>query len=403
LTTYKYKGISKSGEHITGVIEAYSESEAAFKLRDKCSVINNITEVGSVVAKAQLGIASIGKISTKSLAILCSQFSVILKSGLPIVRCVEIVEVQTTDKNLKAILHDVAEDVSNGYSLAQSFDIHKKYLPTVFIESIRAGEESGTLEVSFDRLTKYFEKSSMTKDKLKSALTYPVIVLIVAVIVAAIIMIKAVPMFKSTFESMGVELPGVTKALISLSDFFVHSWNILLIVIIVLLIGLRLFKGTTKGSEWSGARKLKRSLFRKVYTMDSASQFASTMSTMLYSGLTILRALDITSNVLNNYVLSKAVKSVVTGVEQGKSVAVCMKETGVFPDLLVEMTGVGEETGKMEETLEVISNYYDNEVSVTTGRLMTILEPVITVLLAVVTVFLLLSIYLPMFSMYGGM
>jgi type IV pilus assembly protein PilC len=216
-------------------------------------------------------------------------------------------------------------------------------------------------------------------------------------------MIKAVPMFKTTFAAMGAKLPGITVALISVSDFFVHGWAAMLIVIIGVTLALKLFKRTEQGRVWDGDRKLKRSLFRRINSMSSASQFANTMSTMLSSGLPMVKAMDITSNVMSNYILSRALKVSVAGVEQGRGIAECMRETGVFPELLVEMTGVGEESGNMEGTLEVIGAYYDNEVSVATSRLLTIMEPVITIGLAVMTVFLLLSVYLPMFSMYGNM
>lgn len=400
MTTYKYNGISPSGEKVSGIIEAYSEYEAASQLREKCPVITGITEV----KKQQAGISFGGnKIKEKNLAILCSQFSIILTSGLPIVRCVEMVADQTTDKPLKAMLKEVAADVAGGYTLAQSFEDHGTGLPVTFIETIRAGEESGTLETSFARLEKYFDKSSKTKDKVKGALTYPIIVICVAVVVAAIVMIKAVPMFKSTFASMGTDLPGVTKALINVSDFFVKDWAILLIIIFAVIIFLKLFKQTEKGKIWDGERKLKRSLFKRINSMNSASQFANTMSTMLSSGLPVVRAMDITANVMSNYILSRALKVAVAGVEQGRGIAECLRESGVFPELLVEMTGVGEESGNMEGTLDVIGEYYDSEVNVATTRLLTIMEPAITIGLAVMTVFLLLSVYLPMFGMYSGM
>jgi len=401
MTTFKYKGISEGGQKVSGVIDAYSEAEAASRLREKCSVITSITEMKDSGA-GSLDF-NISKIKDKSLAILCSQFSIILSSGLPIVRCVEMVASQTTDKNLKSMLKKVAEDVAGGYTLAQSFEDHGQGLPITFVETVRAGEESGTLELSFSRLEKYFDKTSKTKDKVKGALTYPIIVVCVAVVVAAIVMIKAVPMFKTTFDAMGAKLPGITVALISVSDFFVHGWAAILMIIIGVTLALKLFKRTEQGRVWDGDRKLKRSLFRRINSMSSASQFANTMSTMLSSGLPMVKAMDITSNVMSNYILSRALKVSVAGVEQGRGIAECMRETGVFPELLVEMTGVGEESGNMEGTLEVIGAYYDNEVSVATSRLLTIMEPVITIGLAVMTVFLLLSVYLPMFSMYGNM
>lgn len=400
MTTFKYKGLSADGQNVSGIIEAYSEYEAAASLRDKCSIITSIEEV-KVQRTTGLN-TPIGKIKDKELAILCSQFAIILSSGLPIVKCVRLVAEQTTDKRLKNTLKQVAQDVSGGYTLAQSFEDHGQGLPTTFIETIRAGEESGTLENSFAKLQKYFDKANKTKGKIQGALTYPIIVIIVAIIVAAIVMIKAVPMFKTSFESMGAELPGVTRALIGMSNFMTQSWVILLIVIILAYIGFQLFKRTEKGRLWNDGRKLKYSPFRRINLMNGAGEFANTMTTMLSSGLPMVKAMGITANVMSNRVLSRALQSVVAGVEQGRGVAEGMRATGVFPELLVEMTGVGEESGNMEGTLDVIGDYYDNEVLVATTRLLAIMEPAITIALAVMVVFMLLSVYMPMFSMYGG-
>ncbi len=401
MTTFEYSGISRDGDKISGIIEAYNEYEAATLIKDRCSVLIDIKPIKA--AKTMDSFFSSGKIKEKELAIICSQFSIILTSGIPIVRCVELVAKQATDKIVREMLEKVAKDVAGGYTLAQSFENNGKELPITFVETIRAGEESGTLDTSFARLEKYYDKSSKTKSKVVGALTYPAIVIVVAIVVIFIIMTVAVPMFKGVFDSLGVELPAVTKALIAVSDFFVHSWYILAAVIGGLVVAFKVYTHTENGKVWNGNRQLKYSLFRRINRMNGAAQFAYTMSTMLSSGLITTKAMAITSKVLSNYVLGKALDKAVAGVEQGRRISDSMRDTNYFPQLLTEMTGVGEESGELEHTLDVIGAYYDNEVNLAVDRMLTIMEPAITIGLAVVTMFLLLSVYVPMFGMYEGM
>ena len=400
MTTFKYRGISPDGEKVSGIIKAYNEYEAVAQLGDTCPVITNIHEV----KETKTWNRSLGglKIKDKDLAIICSQFAIILTAGLPIVRCVEMVAQQARTKELRSMLLKVADDVSSGYTLSQGFENNCKTLPVTFIETIRAGEQSGTLEVCFQRLHQYFDNSSKTKSKIISTLTYPAMVVIVGIIVFIIVMVTAVPMFVSTFQELDVELPGITKAMIATSDFIRTRWWVLILIAMVIGLVSVLVRRNPKGRAMLDRRKLKWSPLRKLHSMNAASQFASTMSTMLAAGVPIVRSLEITANVISNGVVSEAVLKARQGVEQGRSLTECMAESQWFPQMLTEMTGVGEQSGNLEGTLNVIADYFNNEVMVLSQRLLSILEPVITILIAIFTVVLLLGIYLPMFSMYGS-
>ena len=400
MTTYRYKGLSPDGAKLSGVIQAYNEYEAVSQLRETCSIITQIEPVRQTV---RLG-GSVGgfRISEKELAILCSQFSIILSSGLPIDRCVEMVAAQVRNKELQRALRLVRQDVSGGYGLAQSFEKNCPKLPQTFLETVRAGEQSGTLESCFDRMHTYYDKSAKTKAKVISTLTYPCIVLVVAAIVFAIIMIKAVPLFVETFRDLGSELPSITVALIAASDFLTgYWWTILMIIAGVWLIHMLMLR-TEAGRIAIAKGKLFRSPLHRLHRMSASAQFANTMSAMLSAGLPVVRALEVTANVAGNYVFGIAVRSVRQRVEQGRRLADSMSEHPEFPPMLTEMTGVGEQSGDLEQTLSVVGGYFDNEVAVITERLLTILEPAITIVLAVLTVVLLLAVYLPMFSMYGS-
>ncbi len=400
MTTFKYRGISPDGEKVSGIIKAYNEYEAVAQLGDTCPVITNIHEV----RETKTWNRSLGglKIKDKDLAIICSQFAIILTAGLPIVRCVEMVAQQARTKELRAMLLKVAEDVSSGYTLSQGFENNCKTLPVTFIETVRAGEQSGTLEICFQRLHQYFDNASKTKAKIISTLTYPAMVVVVGIIVFIIVMVTAVPMFVSTFQELDVELPGITKAMIATSDFIRNRWWVLVLIAMILGLVSVLLRRNPKGRAMLDRRKLKWSPLKKLHSMNAAAQFASTMSTMLAAGVPIVRSLEITANVISNGIVSEAVMKARQGVEQGRSLTECMVESPWFPQMLTEMTGVGEQSGNLEGTLNVISDYFSNEVMVLSQRLLSILEPAITILIAVFTVVLLLGIYLPMFSMYGS-
>lgn len=401
MTTFKYKGLSPDGQKVSGVVKAYNEYEAVSMLRETCSVITNIQEVKERLSlNVNLGST---KIKDKDLSIMCSQFAIILSSGLPIVRCVEMVGEQARTPELRAMLKKVAEDVSGGYPLAQSFENNAPDLPVTFIETIRAGEASGTLEICFERLEKYFDKQAKIRGKVISTLTYPAIVIFVAIVVFIIVMVKAVPMFVTTFAEMGTDLPGITKGMIAVSNFMTKQWLTLVFVILALVLTYFLVRHSEKGRVMLDTFSLQKSPLKKLHSMNAMSQFSATMATMLSAGLPIIQSLEVTANVITNSLISNSIRRVCRSVEQGRGLAESMREEKMYPQLLVEMTNVGEQSGNLEKTLTVVSDYYNNEVTVLTDRLLSLLEPVITIGLAVMTVILLLGVYLPMFSMYGGM
>ena len=402
MTTYRYKGQTFDGAKVSGVIRAYDEYEAVSKLRGTCAFITKLDEVHEERESIWTRPLST-KIKEKELALICSQFSIILATGLPVVRCVEMVASQSRSKQLRRMLVKVAEEIDAGYSMAQSFENNMPSLPKTFIETVRAGEQSGTLEECFARLHKYYDKSAKTKAKVISTLTYPAMVIAVAIVVFIIIMVVAVPQFTSAFSELGTELPGVTRALMAVSAFFTKRWWLLLTVAALLAIAYLSFKRTERGKIWLSSYALKRAPLRRLHSLSAAGQFASAMATMLAAGLPVPQALDVVSQIIDNYVFALGVRKVKEGVERGCGIAESMREVEYFPQMLTEMVGVGERSGSMEQTLDVIGGYFDNEVETTTARLLSLLEPIITIVLAVVVVVLLLAVYLPMFSMYGSM
>ena len=399
MPTYKYEGAYASGERVTGVVEAVSQNDAVAQIRQSCEVVLSLKEVPRAAVRDPL--ERFQKISAKSLALTCQQFAIILKAGLPLVQTVDLVADQCADKALGRLLRQVSEDVSNGWSLSYSLEQRGgRKLPVTFRETVRAGEESGDLLSSFRRLSDYFQRMSKTRDSVVSALTYPAFVLVVAVLVVAIIMGYAVPTFTGMFESMSIELPWVTVALIAVSGFFQKYTLVLVGLLALALLLVRLYGATEKGGLTLARAQLNLPILGGIVRMSGASQFAHTMSTLLTAGMPILQAIEVSGRTMSNRFLAGEVLETLPGVEGGRPLGECMRYARELPAMLVQMTAVGEATGSMESTLKVLAEYYDNEVEVRTKQALALLEPAIIVVLAVFVVFILMAVYLPMFSMY---
>lgn len=398
MPVFQYEGAYRGGQHVTGVVNAVSKNEAATQIRQKCDVIISLTEIKEKKDFSE----RFRKIDSKGLSLTCGQFAIILKAGLPLVQAVDLAAGQTADKAMENLLRQVAQDISNGWSMSYSFSQRGTKLPVTFQETVRAGEESGDLIHSFERMRDYYDRMYKTKQKASSALLYPSFVMAVAIIVIGIIMVYAVPTFTTMFGSLNVELPMVTKALIGLSNFMSrYIWAIIALAAAVLL-GIRLYGHTENGGPRLAKWKLSLPIIGKINQMAGASQFAHTMSTMLAAGMPIIQAIEVSGRAMSNQCMSQEILSAVPGVEAGKPLGECLQTAPNLPPMLVQMTAIGEATGALESTLEVLAEYYDNEVDTQTTRALSLLEPIIICGLAVFVVFILMAVYLPMFSMYSA-
>lgn len=405
MVTYRYKGMSSSGAEVEGVVEAFDEQDAVARARENCRVLISVEPVNNsklnAVMNADIGdLFSGGKIKAKNLSLLCSQLAIELKAGLPLVSSLRLVAENEEDKKLKKILEEVADDVHAGNGLADSFALRGPKLPRTFIETIRAGEESGTLDDCFDRLKKYYEDSANVSSKVGSAMIYPAMLIAVAIVVVVIIMVSAVPVFEDSFASMGNELPWPTKALIAMSHFMTDNLLLLIAIVAALVLAVYFYKRTDAGQHFFARLMLTIPGVKLVTQMNGASQFAATLSTMLAAGLPLVQATQITASTTDNLLIAEDIQAAANGVIEGNRLGDGLKKSQWLPGLLLEMTAVGEETGNLEETLTVVSEYYTKEVDVAVKRALEIMNPIITMFLAAIVVFILLSVYLPLFSMY---
>lgn len=402
MPTYKYEAAYASGEKVTGVVEAVSETEAVAQIRKTCELVLSVKEVPRISKRTPLD--RLHKIGAKSLALTCQQFAIILKAGLPLVQTVDLVANQCPDKQLGILLRQISEDVTNGWSLSYSLNQRgAKVLPVTFRESIRAGEESGDLTSAFARMAEYFERMNKTHESVTSALTYPAFVIAVAVVVVYIIMDKAVPTFVGMFQDLGSELPWMTVALIAMSNFFQKYTLVIVAIIALIVFAVRLYGMTEKGGLTLARAQLKFPIMGEIVRMSGASQFAHTMSTLLTAGMPILQAIEVSGQTLTNQAMANDILDTLPGVEGGRTLGECMGYAKQLPPMLVQMTAVGEATGSLESTLKVLAEYYDNETDVRVQRALSLLEPAIIVVLAVFVMFILMAVYIPMFEMYGSM
>ncbi|SDB15064.1 type II secretion system F family protein [Butyrivibrio sp. INlla16] len=407
MNSYKYTALTSSGEKIDGMLEAIDQLEATAKIRQQYDVIVSIKEIHdkSIELPEFLG-ADIGgkKLDPKAFTMMCSQFATILSAGIPISRTVKLIRDKTTNKSLKNMLTKVFEDVEAGRALSAAFNEHGgDMLPATFCETLRAGEEAGDLAGSFDSIYKHFDKQTKMGAKVRSAMAYPLFVLCVAVVVVMILMVKVVPTFTAIFEELDTELPLITRALIGISNFFSKYILVIVIVIAVIIIGVLLFKRTPSGARKMSEIQLKLPVLGNIAELNAASLFANTMATMIGSGLPVTKSVSITSRVMTNEVYKQEIANMVGKIEEGRTVVDSMRDSGVMPDILTDMVGVGEETGEMKHTMDVVAKYYDSELEQAVAKAIAMLEPALLIFIAVVAGFIVIAIYMAMFTMYQGM
>jgi len=404
LVTYKYTALSNNGQKVNGVIEAFNEMDAVDRIKQNHSVIIKMTPVkgeGEGFFNMEIGG---NKLNNKAFIVMCSQFAIILGAGIPIARTVHLIADKTTDKPLKRMLTHVAEDVEAGRSISASFaERGEKLLPTTFVETIAAGEQSGNLDKAFQTVHEHFDKQAKMAAKVRGALAYPVFVLFIAVAVVVVLMVKVVPTFIAIFDSYDAELPLPTRMLIAISNFFVKWWMPMLAIIAVFTIAYKLYSNTEEGrmnlAKWS----LKVSVLGNIQILNAASEFANTMATMLASGLPLTRAITITAKTMSNYFMSTETGKLAVKLEEGRALGASMREANFMPDILVDMVSVGEETGEMEHTLHTIAKYYDAELDQAIASALAKLEPALLVGLAGIAGFIVVAIYMAMFGMYAAM
>ena len=405
MNSYKYTALTTSGEKVSGLIEAINQVDATAKIRQQYDMVLDIKELGGALGSSVLNMELGGnKLNNKEFTLMCNQLATILSAGIPISRAIRLIGNKVSDKSLKKILQAAGEDVEAGRSVSASFEEHGgKIFPLTFIETIRAGEAAGDLAGAFESMAKHFDKQAKMGAKVKAAMSYPLFVLFVAVVVVMVLMVKVVPTFTAIFADLGAELPLMTRILIDVSNFFRDNYLYMIIIIAAIIVVFTLYKKTPGGSMNLARLQLKLPVLGNIAELNAASLFANTMATMIGAGLPVTKAISVTSQVMPNDLFKDKVGEMVYRIEEGRTIVDSMREIEIMPDILTDMVGVGEETGELKHTLDVTAAFYDNELETAVQSAISKLEPALLIVIAGIAGFIVIAIYMAMFSMYGSM
>lgn len=398
MATFNYSVRDKAGKIVKGSLDGESREAVSAKLRQMGYIILDLDQQSGLAALGQLKIGG-GKVKIKDVTIFSRQFATMINAGLSLTKCLSILAAQTESDNLRQVIQQVAKDVEAGQSLSDSLSKHPKVFPPIFVNMVRAGETGGVLDEVLVRLADHFESEAGLKAKIKSAMTYPIAMGALVMIVLVAMMVFVVPVFQGMFESMGGELPAMTQFLVDASDFVSGmGGGITLVVVIALRFTFKWWVGTDSGEFiWDGV-KLRLPVFGTLTRKIALAKFTRTFGTLVSAGVPILSALDIVADTAGNEVVARAVKKARSAIKEGETIAKPLSESPVFPSMLVQMIAVGEETGALDAMLNKIADFYDEEVAVAVDGLTSLIEPMMMASLGVIVGSMVIALYLPMFN-----
>jgi type IV pilus assembly protein PilC len=396
MPVYTYRGVNKTGSTVAGERAAASKAEVAAMLRRENINVSKLSEKGKEFNVPTFGTG----VDSKELAIFTRQFSVMIDAGLPLVQCLEILAGQQENKSFQKILNGVRGSVEGGATLSTSMKQYDKVFDPLYYNMVEAGETGGILDTILQRLSTYIEKNVKLKRAVKSAMIYPVSVLGIAAMVITLLLWKVVPIFVTLFNGLDVDLPLPTRIVIGLSNFVGSIYGaIIFVVFIASLVALKVWYGTPQGRMVLDHVLLKVPMVGILLRKIAVARFTRTLGTLISSGVPILEGLDITARTSGNAVVERAITQTRKAVEAGRSLVDPLKETDVFPGMVTQMIGVGEQTGAMDAMLQKIADFYEDEVDAAVKDLLTALEPMMIVFLGVVVGGIVISMYLPLFSL----
>jgi len=399
LPVWKWEAKTRQGEVRGGEMEA--ADDAAVKARLSQMGLEP-TRVKKKPREIHIKIPGFGGVTTKDLLVFTRQFSVMIDAGLPLVQALEIIATQADNREFRRVLMDVKIRVESGSTFADGLAQHPKVFDELFVQLVRAGEIGGILDTILQRLGAYIEKNEKLKRRVKGAMVYPSIVLMVAVGVTLVLLMFVTPTFEKMFKDFGGAMPAPTQILIDISHGMTSYWYLIFGIPVALIIAWRAWVGTERGRRQWDAFVLKVPVFGPLIRKIAVARFSRTLGTMLSSGVPILDAMEIVAKSAGNKVIERAILVVRTRVAEGKNIAGPLADTKVFPPMVVQMIGVGEATGAMDQMLEKIADFYDDEVDVAVGALTSMIEPIMMVFLGGVVGGFLVAMYLPIFSIAGN-
>lgn len=394
---FNYTAINRNGKRVRSSLDASSIETAKSSLRGAGYTILDIKE--QTTLNRDIEIPFLGKPKAKDMAVFCRQFVSILRAGVSVASVLSMLGQQTGNKKLRAAIREMQADVEKGESLATSMRRHPKIFPAILVNMVAAGESSGNLEESFRQMELYFDRSKRTKSKVTSAMIYPCVLIVVMIVVLIVMMTKIIPNFLKTFEDMDAELPKITLGVMAVCEWFKSWWWVPLLVLLALIVGGVLFHRTNKGKHFFGWLARKTPVVGNLTVKTACATFCRTMEVLIGSGLTLTDSMDLAASNMGNIYYLEAIRDARALVAEGTPLRESLVRTGIFPPMVSNLVGVGEETGDLQSMMGKVADYYDEEVEEATKKLLNLMEPAIIIFMAVFVVIIVLAIYLPMINM----
>lgn len=401
MAAWGFVAIDKSGKEIKGSREADNEEQALRELKAQGLIVLEITEQNALTKDISIDIG--GKPSARDLSVFCRQFASITRAGVTIIEALRMLAEATENKKMQKALMNVRADVEKGETFADSLAKHPAVFPELLIQMARAGESSGSLETSMERMAIQFEKSAKTKALVKKAMIYPIVVMIVAIAVVIVMLVVVIPSYTEMFEQLGAELPGITLAVIAMSDFVKRYWFIIIPVVIAIVFALKAYAKTYGGKHLFGKLQLKIPAVKNLIVKNASAMMARTLSTLLTAGVPLNEAVGIVANTMSNIWFKEALKEATDQIMIGVPLSQPLQNCGLFPPMVYYMVRIGEEAGSTEEMLNKLADYYEEEVELAVQSLMAAMEPMIIIILAVVVGGLIAAVMAPMMTMYEAL
>jgi general secretion pathway protein F len=403
MAVYEYKALDGRGREKTGIIEAESRVSAGHVLKRMDLYPVNISETTEKTIEQKRRDFSLSlileRITRGDISVFTTQFAALVEAGMPVVSAFEIVIEQTEKKSLKKMLSVIKEEVNKGVSLADAFKMFPKNFSTLYVNMVRAGEESGSLEIVLMRLADFLQSQLEMRSRITATLAYPSLMLIVGITVVIFLVAFVIPTVTGIFEEMNQALPLPTMILLGISGFFKWAWPYLAVGLIALGFFLRIYKRTPKGKAWLDRVKLKIPLVGAQYKKILMTRFTRTLGTLLTNGVPIVTSFDIVKSIIDNTLVSAEIVKARDDIREGKEISKPLGASGIFPPVVVNMIAVGEKSGQLEEMLNRVSKIMEAEMDSSLKRLMSLLEPVMILLMGAIVAFIVISILLPIFEM----
>jgi type IV pilus assembly protein PilC len=399
MPTFAYSGRTRTGQTVSGERVADTMDGAVAALRREQIMVTRIDQSKAKAAAPKKAARGGVKVPSKNLAIFTRQFSVMIDAGLPLVQCLDILGKQEPHKGFSAVILKVREDVEAGAALADAMKKHPKTFDALYSNMIAAGEAGGILDTILKRLAVYIEKAVKLKSDVKSAMIYPVAVIVIAVLVVGAILWKVIPTFAQLFAGMGATLPLPTRVVIAASDALVAYGWILIVAIAGMSYGIKQYYATERGRRVIDGLLLKAPILGNILRKVAVARFCRTLSTLMASGVPILDGLDITARTSGNAIIEDAIQVTRSSIERGETISSPLRETNVFPSMVVQMINVGETTGALDAMLSKIADFYEEEVDTAVAGLLTLMEPVMIAFLGVVVGGIVIAMYMPIFDL----